>query len=706
VIQIKPLNRLYRFFLRRHREILLAILYITAATGFFARNKESLWISLLFLGGVALMSLSILAGGRGFRETATGRFMIGLTAALVLNFLIQRTGGLDSTLWSGYFVLLSVAAFWQQRIMVTGGLLASVLLLEAANLAAAASGLPEPSRMSTFLVQGMLLTLVSAAVGWLSRRQSEWAVRIKAENERIRNDAVSLGNLPVGEQGKRPGALSRDDRHIRWMGASRELDERLSAILALAAEALEADNCGLFLVEGQGDVMLLRQIHPPVGAAPPQVSVHPPEGLIGGVAKTASPVILGRLEPGDQRISYPGEKHRIRSFAAAPVIFDHVLLGVIFADSERTEAFREKKSILTGFADQAAEIVFSTGNVIRKEEEGRKHEALVDVSQALSSSLKRQEIMDTLLERSAEMIGFSLGAFFLKDSRGRMVLEAACGLPSDLIGKSYNIKRGFFGHFISGRGALIFDDLDQRKRTFTVIPGLEFKCRSLMAVPVVMEGTPSGVFLAGDPEPALFDSFHLNTLKILANQASILLANASLHERMEKMAITDGLTGLCNHRHFHERLEQELARVRRHPEPLSVLLLDVDHFKRVNDSYGHPFGDVVLRGIARLLSSLVREVDVVARYGGEEMAILLVNTDVRGAEAMAGRIMKALRKKTFHHQGEKVTVTASLGSATCPADGQTSSDIIRAADEALYRSKGEGRDRYTPAGRYREPART
>ncbi len=161
---------------------------------------------------------------------------------------------------------------------------------------------------------------------------------------------------------------------------------------------------------------------------------------------------------------------------------------------------------------------------------------------------------------------------------------------------------------------------------------------------------------------------------------------------MEQMATTDGLTGLTNHRAFQEKADQEFERARRYPESISLLLFDIDHFKKINDSYGHPVGDAVLKKIGKLLNETVRTVDVAARYGGEEFVALLVNTDSKGASQMAERIRASIEKSKFLLNGQRIPVTVSVGFAVFPEDAKEKSALIEMADQALYAAKDGGRN--------------
>jgi len=188
-----------------------------------------------------------------------------------------------------------------------------------------------------------------------------------------------------------------------------------------------------------------------------------------------------------------------------------------------------------------------------------------------------------------------------------------------------------------------------------------------------------------------------HTAEWLASQAAIALENAKLHHLVQRQATTDDLTGLVNRRRFIEALDSEIVRADTFRSPLSVVLGDLDHFKLVNDRFGHQTGDEVLRQFAELVREHLRDVDVPGRIGGEEFAILLPGTDAAGAVAVAERVRRSLRtlRPTPDRTG---TVTASFGVAQFTS-GQTGDELLRRADVALYRAKSEGRNRVTVEGK-------
>jgi two-component system, cell cycle response regulator len=171
------------------------------------------------------------------------------------------------------------------------------------------------------------------------------------------------------------------------------------------------------------------------------------------------------------------------------------------------------------------------------------------------------------------------------------------------------------------------------------------------------------------------------------------LSNARMLRRLEELATMDGRTGLLNKRAMLDVADQKIASAKRFGLHLSVLVVDIDHFKKVNDNYGHPTGDAVLRGVAQVVRDCVRKVDVAARYGGEEFAIVLEATDHKGALMLAERIRQEVQKQVFQSDKGQFSVTLSLGIAVYPDDAKDKAGIIGLADQALYFAKHNGRNR-------------
>jgi diguanylate cyclase (GGDEF)-like protein len=216
-----------------------------------------------------------------------------------------------------------------------------------------------------------------------------------------------------------------------------------------------------------------------------------------------------------------------------------------------------------------------------------------------------------------------------------------------------------------------------------------------IAVPIYSEDRIAAVLAAyRRDESRPFNREDLDTILFLAEQGGVAIENVLLHEEAQRLSLTDGLTGTWNRRYFQMQFRQVLATATRFDRPFSFLMLDLDHFKRANDTYGHQRGDAILIEFSRRVKKALREVDTFARYGGEEFIVLLPETDEEGAFTTGEKIREAIRSQPFASLGdEPVPVTVSIGVASYPSHGDSFQTLVEAADRALYAAKLAGRDR-------------
>ncbi|MEI6862928.1 MAG: sensor domain-containing diguanylate cyclase [Candidatus Omnitrophota bacterium] len=210
---------------------------------------------------------------------------------------------------------------------------------------------------------------------------------------------------------------------------------------------------------------------------------------------------------------------------------------------------------------------------------------------------------------------------------------------------------------------------------------------SFIGIPLLVGGKPVAILTIENLSEDEMEKFG-----ILAIQLSLEIKKVFLYETVEKMAVTDSLTGLYVRRYFTERLDEELSRSARHGLKFSFLMLDIDDFKKINDTYGHLVGDVVLKDIGSIIKENVREIDLICRYGGEEFAAMLPETSNEGAFVVAERIRKRAEEHVFRAYDETLKLTVSLGVATYPDDSLNHQGIIEAADGALYKGKRSGKN--------------
>jgi two-component system, cell cycle response regulator len=228
---------------------------------------------------------------------------------------------------------------------------------------------------------------------------------------------------------------------------------------------------------------------------------------------------------------------------------------------------------------------------------------------------------------------------------------------------------------------------------------------SVKVIPLRAGEKVLGTLVLGSRRTGVFDLEAVEQLRVIAMQAGDALLRARLFDETERLATTDGLTGLVNHRTFQARLDEHLLAAERYGKKLSLLLCDLDHFKSVNDTYGHPVGDQVLRAVARTLANEARGTDVVARYGGEEFAVVMPETDTGGALVIAERIRERVGALVLETEQGPLRVTMSLGVATFPDDAARKAGLVERADGCLYHAKRHGRNQSVAAASLRHPHR-
>lgn len=310
------------------------------------------------------------------------------------------------------------------------------------------------------------------------------------------------------------------------------------------------------------------------------------------------------------------------------------------------------------------------------------HKASGDFAGILESSVLISKILDVFME-----IGrVEKGMLYLRNNAGRFVPAAMKGIV--VVGELRPSASGDGAGEIKIKLPQAIKDLSADARFSSIAekgPGV----KSAVLLPLAMnERTEGFLLLMNKKNKTDFNNYDLVFLSNLASSAAVSLHNAKLYE----LAITDGLTGLFIHRYFQNRLESELIRAKRYNASISLLMLDLDHFKKVNDQYGHPEGDVILRKFAEILLKHTRKVDVAARYGGEEFVIILPETGLAGAELVAEHLRSLIEKTEFLINGKKIPVTSSIGVA-CWDNVVSKEGFIEQADKALYRAKNEGRNR-------------
>jgi len=316
-------------------------------------------------------------------------------------------------------------------------------------------------------------------------------------------------------------------------------------------------------------------------------------------------------------------------------------------------------------------------------ERARLQETVRRVGESLGKGLDRDALLGIVVQTAVDGVGAECGRVVMRHGANGTLSEAA--------------RAGDVSSYMAAVQAAEAAALEAGEAAETQISGANALARPLQA-PEPEDGVLGVISIARPGRP--FSERQRELFAYLTNQAAISIENVDLHETIQRQAVTDELTGLFNHRRFQEVMTAEVERTRRFGQELGLIMLDIDNFKRVNDTYGHLQGDLVLREVARVLRESSREIDEPARYGGEEMAVALPQTGLQGAFEFAERVrqrIEALQLPLLEGEGT-LRVTASFGAASLPHSAKVDKDaLVAAADAALYRAKRSGKNRTVKA---------
>ncbi len=303
-------------------------------------------------------------------------------------------------------------------------------------------------------------------------------------------------------------------------------------------------------------------------------------------------------------------------------------------------------------------------------------------------------MVSALLETTTTYLGASTGVFFVvvAGSERLRPMETTGATDENTVGELVG-SAGLAGAASRADAAVLWPrDGDDAKPA----PEEPEAGAGAVAIPLHSGGHPFGVLgYYGRQTP--FDEEDVDSLEILVRQAETAIENSFLYEEAVRLSLTDGMTGLWNRRNFDLRLEAELSRAVRFSEPFAVVFVELDQMKAVNDRYGHQAGDTVLIELARRLTEAVREVDVVARWGGDEFTLLLPKTGLAGALQLAEKIRSAAANAPFRIDTGSIDITISVGVAAYPEHGSSGKELVAAADGAMYLAKARGRNRVESA---------
>src|SRR5437868_9836336 len=461
-----------------------------------------------------------------------------------------------------------------------------------------------------------------------------------------------------------------------------DLDEVLRQILSIAQDFFHVQNVAILLLEKESQELVVRS---QVGWQECNLRVPVGKGLTGTAAAQKRPIYSPDISR-DPR--YIPSQRQTRSEVAVPLMVRNEVLGVLDCQSDTVDHFDpETIDMLTLFSTQASMALQNAHLYSLERRRAQQLQAINSIAQQMTVVLELNELLHKVCVLIREAFSVDHVSVLLKEEN-HLVLRAHEGkltLNNTEEGHAA-LEEGGWKRLLSQDRTLIESEIAGRGEAGELFG----EARSRMRIPLVSFGLTLGILQLDSLRPHAFQPADEQTLESVADICATAIQNAQHVERVRQLAYIDGLTGIFNRRFFELRIAEEMERAHRYGNSLAVIMLDIDHFKRLNDEFGHLLGDEVLRQVSSVFSQQLRKIDVVCRYGGEEFAILLPQTTVEQAMGVAEKLRREVANWRF--PGVPRAVTISAGAAAYPATGETRDEVIKAADASLYAATQAGRN--------------
>ncbi len=624
-------------------------------------------------------------------------FEVGLLALAGVHALAHLTGGLSGPLGPLVYVVVAIAcAFARPH---AGALLAAVAAGIEVAFAFRFAGdaevaiLPLAARVAFIATfGGMNLVLTRAEI---ARVRARSRAQLDEDRERVRMESRMFRlSAPATRTSDAPDVAQLEPSSVE------EVRHALYHVLHLVHRALDLHTCVLLMREGDDGPFRIAEMVSDADAV-----AHGPfkggEGAVGAVVKRGAPMRLENLKSGYKGLCYYEGTAPVRAFVGIPIVERGHVAGVLCADRIVDRPFTARDEDTLGQAARQAMRAMTNERVFIQVERSKQEQTILHrASQALGAALDEDAVLAAGLEAAGEFAPFDFAAITVydADAREHRIAHAEGEKAERFLGKTFKDNTSLTAMVVKNRHYLPYRGEYEPGTHVVFTKRLRLDgMRSLLILPLIVREDAVGTVILAAARKDAFGANVRSTLTLLSNQLAVSLANAHAVKRLEEMATTDGLTGCLNKRTFNEKLEEQLAGASRFGRKLSLLVTDIDHFKSVNDTYGHATGDVVIKELGHILNRLKRETDIVSRFGGEEFCVLCEETDTEGAFILAERIREEVEATIFKTELGDLQVTASLGVATFPEHASTAHGLFEITDKALYEAKNNGRNQVRSA---------